>query len=83
MKRQDITALHDMSVAELIDKLTTLQTTLSKARLKKAAGKAENPAEIRELADDVARIKTIINEKKLAIDSVPDERKSNSSDEEK
>ncbi len=78
MKRQDITALHGKSVAELTETLVALQTTLSKARLKKAAGKAENPAEVRELADDVARMKTIINEKSLAtglVSNLPDEEK--------
>ena len=70
MKRQAISALHTKPVAELSAQLIELQTKLYKARLQKSAGKSKNPAEVKELADDVARIKTVISAQKLTVSSV-------------
>lgn len=66
MKRNDITALHGKEIAELKTQLVELQNEWFKAKLQKSAGKSENPAKIGQLADDVARIKTVIREKELA-----------------
>lgn len=63
MKKNDITALHNMTVQELETKLSGLLVELAQARLKKAAGKLQN-THTALLSDDVARIKTVLSMKK-------------------
>lgn len=65
MKRNDIKALHSKSVAELTKQVTELQLELSKKRHEKRVGRVSNTRSISQLADDIARIKTIIREKEL------------------
>ena len=65
MKRNDITALHTMSVSELQSKLAGLQKDLATARLQNAVGKLANVSLITRLADDIARIKTVQREQEL------------------
>ena len=65
MKRNDIKSLHDLSVAELNKKLIEMTTALVKARLEKRVGKVANPKMVSNLADDVARVKTILREKEM------------------
>lgn len=65
MKRNDITALQTKEVTELQQQLTGLETELVKARLERSAGKLQNPAKVRSLSDDIARVKTVIREKQL------------------
>ncbi len=62
MRTNDIKALHDKSVEELKVQLDELSVELAKARLQKRAGKLKN-THISLLADDVARIKTVIGNK--------------------
>mgnify|MGYP003329963995 CR=1 FL=1 len=64
MKSKDLKALHQQSLAELQKKLTILQQELGQARVKKQAGKLENTSSVKLLADDVARVKTIMKLKK-------------------
>jgi ribosomal protein L29 len=66
MKRKDITALHDKTEKELNKMQQELQLQLAKSRMEKKAGKLENISLVKTLADDVARIKTVIREKQLA-----------------
>ncbi len=65
MKRKDITALHNLSVAELNKKLQELVMALAKARLEKKANKLSNPRTVSMLSDDIARIKTIMTQKEM------------------
>jgi large subunit ribosomal protein L29 len=65
MKRNDITALQTKDSAELQQQLRGLETELVKARLERSAGKLENPAKVKSLSDDIARVKTVIREKQL------------------
>ena len=64
MKTKDIKALHQLEMKELLKKQSELQLELAQARLKKKAGKLDNTSSVRVLADDLARVKTIINTKK-------------------
>jgi len=64
MKRNDIKALQDKSIAELNAQLLTLETEFAQARIKKHAGKLQN-THISLMADDIARIKTVIRQKEL------------------
>lgn len=70
MKRNDIKALADKSVAELNKQLQELQLQVAKARLEKSVGKLENLRLVSSLSDDVARIKTVLREKQLAEETV-------------
>jgi len=59
MKRNDIIALHQLTIEELTDKLAKLETELNMARLEIKAGKRKN-THSRLMADNIARIKTIL-----------------------
>ena len=63
MKRKDITALHDLTPAELQKKLQDLLSQMSKMKLEKKVGKLTNTKAVINLRRDVARIKTVISEK--------------------
>lgn len=63
MKRKDIIALHQKTSGELETELEKLLKELTKARLDKGAGKLVNVASVHTLADDVARVRTIMKEK--------------------
>lgn len=65
MKRNDITALHSMTAEELNTKLEVLQRELAEARLQKAVGKLANTASIKNISDDIARIKTVQGNQEL------------------
>jgi ribosomal protein L29 len=65
MKRNDITKLHEQTVPELDKVSIDLVNQLAKARLEKAAHKLENVTLVKTLSTDIARVKTIIKEKKL------------------
>ena len=65
MRSNDIKALHDKSTKELNVQLEDLLMLLAKSRLQKKAGKLKN-THIAMLADDVARVKTVIRNKELA-----------------
>lgn len=65
MKRNDITALQSKEIAELQQQLSELETELVKARLERSAGKLQNPAKVKSLSDDIARVKTVIRDKQL------------------
>ncbi len=65
MKRNDIRALADKSVAELEKQLMELQSEVTKARLTKMAGKLANFRLIAMLRDDVARIKTVLQQRRM------------------
>lgn len=58
--------IRSMSVEEMVEKLKELRAELARARATAAAGGSlENPARIRELKRAVARVLTIIKEKRM------------------
>ena len=63
MKRNDIKALHQKTVAELEKELVKLTNDLANMRLQKKVGKLDSVAKLKNVSDDIARIKTIITEK--------------------
>lgn len=63
MRSNDIKALHGKTIQELNLQLEELLIKLAKSRLEKTAGKLKN-THIAMLADDVARVKTVIRSKK-------------------
>ncbi len=65
MKRNDIKALQQKTVAELDKNLVELSHDLANMRLQKKVGKLSSVAKLKNLSDDIARIKTILTEKKL------------------
>ena len=56
--------LRELSIEELLKREEETRRELVLARMKKANQQLKNPLKIRELRRDVARILTIINEKK-------------------
>jgi ribosomal protein L29 len=60
MKRKDITALHQKTVAELIKDLQVKRGQLSKLRLESLTKREKNTRLGRNLRDDIARIQTVI-----------------------
>ncbi|MCX8190373.1 MAG: 50S ribosomal protein L29 [Candidatus Diapherotrites archaeon] len=65
MKASEIRALSD---DELLEKLTSLKRELSKEKATVASKtRSEKPSKIKNLRRDIARILTVINERKIAI----------------
>lgn len=66
MKKNDIKALHQKDQKELSKMLKEMSLMLAQARLQKKAGKLQNVSKIAMLADDIARVKTVLKMKELA-----------------
>jgi large subunit ribosomal protein L29 len=56
--------LREKTLEELLKDEEDLQTQLFKLRFQQSAGQAENPHRIRGVRRDLARVKTILNEKR-------------------
>jgi large subunit ribosomal protein L29 len=65
MKRNDIKALSQKTVSELDKDLLKLSHDLANMRLQKKVGKLSSVAKLKNLGDDIARIKTVLTEKKF------------------
>lgn len=63
MKRNEIKALSQKTVAELDKELLKLSHDLANMRLQKKVGKLSSVSKLRNLSDDIARIKTVLTEK--------------------
>ena len=63
MKKQELTKLREKGEKEMQSKLTELQAELTTAYLEKNANKLKSPAKIKSIKADIARLKTILNEK--------------------
>ena len=63
MKRNDIKALSQKTVSELDKELLKLSHDLANMRLQKKVGKLRSVAKLKNLSDDIARIKTVLTEK--------------------
>lgn len=58
--------VRDLTADQLNDKIIELKKEAFNLRFQKASGQLENTARVREIRRDVARIKTILKEKKAA-----------------
>ncbi len=58
--------LRDKTPDQLRDELTSLKKEAFNLRFQAATGQLENPARLRTVKRDVARVKTILNEKAAA-----------------
>ena len=56
--------IRDLSADEITTKLREIRTELLQLRLKKQTGQVEKPHMIRVLRKDIARLETILNQKK-------------------
>ena len=65
MNKKDIIELRAKTEKELTQVLADFQMTLAKARMEKKAGKVQNTSSVGTIADDIARIKTILRERQL------------------
>ena len=57
-------ALRERSPEELTKTLSDLEEQLFKLRFQKSTGQIENPVKIREVRKDIARVLTVINERR-------------------
>ena len=64
MKALKASALREKTVEELRKDQEDLQTQLFKLRFQQSTGQAENPHRIRGVRRDLARVKTVLNEKR-------------------
>ena len=63
MKARDLRQMEDAQLAERLDELAS---ELMKLRFQKATMQLANPARIRQVKREIARIKTILNERRRA-----------------
>ena len=59
------TTLRERSADELAKNLADLEEQLFKLRFQKSTGQIENPIKIREVRKDIARVLTVINERRV------------------
>jgi len=57
--------LRERSVEELTKTLSDLEEQLFKLRFQKSTGQIENPVKIREVRKDIARVLTVVNERRI------------------
>ena len=66
MKHKDkMKEFQNLTTEEINKKIKYAKEELLKLRMKQATGTLENPARIPELRKDVARLKTILNSRKI------------------
>lgn len=66
MKAIKASALREKSVDELHSRERELSEQLYKLRFQRATGRMESPARMRQVRREIARIKTLLNEKARA-----------------
>ena len=57
--------IREMTEAELENELTNLKNELFKLRFQSATNQLDNPMKINAIRKDIARVKTVISERKL------------------
>ncbi len=67
MKRNEIKALSQKTVAELDKELFQFNRDLANMRLQKKVAKLSSVSKLKNLSDDIARIKTVLTEKNLGV----------------
>ncbi len=65
MNQMKINELRKLTTEEMLKKIDDCKEELFNLRLKQATGSLENAGRIHELRKTVARLKTILNEKKI------------------
>ena len=63
----ELNKIREMSEAELNSELLRMKKDLFNLRFQHVTGQLENPIKMRETKRDIARVKTIIREKELAM----------------
>ena len=63
--------IRDQSVQELENERTRLEEQIFKLRFQNAVGQLDNPLKLRTVRRDLARVRTIMNEKRRAQASAP------------
>ena len=66
MKKNQLEQMREKSANELHTRERELTEQLFKLRFQRAAGRMENPMKMREVRREIARIKTLLNEKARA-----------------
>ncbi len=66
MKTKDLAKLRTLSVEELQAHEAELKAELFNLRFQQATGQLSNPMRLRECKRDIARVKTILNERAAA-----------------
>ena len=61
-----VSKLRDNSADELGDKLSELKKEAFNLRFQQATGQLENTARVREVRRDIARVRTILRERRVA-----------------
>lgn len=61
----DIKEIRKLSDSELVAKIKETKEELFTKRMQQAAGTLERPVELRKLRKDVAKMKTVLTERKL------------------
>jgi large subunit ribosomal protein L29 len=69
--------LREQTMEELNKRLSDTEEQLFKLRFQKSTGQIEDPTKIRDARRNIARVKTVINERRVALASAPVEEKSN------
>jgi large subunit ribosomal protein L29 len=64
VKALKASTLREKTVEELLKDQEDLQTQLFKLRFQQSSGQAENPHRIRGVRRDLARVKTVLNERR-------------------
>jgi len=67
MKRHTTQALREMSLSQLQTEVDSLVSELGKAKIEHAVGKLSNPALLKMVRKEIARIKSIMSEKELTV----------------
>ena len=58
--------IRELSDAQLVEKLKEMRAELFNLRFQLATGQLDNPVKLRFIRKDIARVKTILNEKQKA-----------------
>jgi large subunit ribosomal protein L29 len=66
MKSNNTAQLREKSVDELLIRERDLTEQLFKLRFQRATGRIESPAKMRQVRREIARVKTLLNEKARA-----------------
>ena len=62
----DVADLRQRTIDELNDELTNLKREQLNLRFQRASGQLESTSRVRDVRRDIARINTVINERRLA-----------------
>lgn len=65
MKKNDIKALRELSIADLQKKLNELQLAFANAQMEKKVNKLQDRRTTSKLSDDIARVKTMLTAKEM------------------